>query len=105
MSNNDSAPKIGTQAHPIKPTTTVVPTGRLDAIDVLDDTPSPERIRRLLSRREAAERLSVCERTISRFVKKGLLPEFKINSRVSRFDAADVAKLINDARVQTEGGI
>jgi excisionase family DNA binding protein len=47
----------------------------------------------LLSKREAAKSLSVCERTIDRMTKAGTLTAVRLGPRATRFRAAEIAAL------------
>ena len=48
----------------------------------------------LLSRKEVAHQARVCPHTIARWERAGLLVGIRINQRVVRYRAADVAKLL-----------
>lgn len=63
------------------------------------DMTDPEPLRRLYSRREVAEILRCHPGSVARWQRKGVLRGLKINSRVTRYRAEDVAKLIADAGV------
>ena len=55
--------------------------------------------RRLMTRREVAERLGVHTETIKRYQRRGRLPAVVLNSRVTRYEQAAVERLINEGRV------
>ena len=56
--------------------------------------------RRLLKRREVAERLGVHTETVKRYQRRGILPAIVLNSRVTRYELSAVERLINEGRVQ-----
>ena len=53
-------------------------------------------LRSLLTRKQVAEYLGVHTETIKRYQRRGTLPAIVINSRVTRYDPADVEKLIHE---------
>jgi predicted site-specific integrase-resolvase len=52
---------------------------------------------KLVTRKEAADRLRVSTKTIYRFQRQGLLAAIVLSSRCIRYDAGDVEKLIYQA--------
>ena len=56
----------------------------------------------LLTKNEAAARLTVSRRTLERWIKDGRLPTIKPSPGVVRVDLADVDRLIEDSRTSTE---
>ena len=54
---------------------------------------------RLLSRREVAALIGVHTETIKRYQRKGLLPAIILNSRLIRYERADVEKLLQSGKV------
>ena len=53
----------------------------------------------LLTRKQVAQHLGVHTETIKRYQQRGTLPAIVINSRVTRYDPADVEKLIQEGRL------
>jgi len=53
----------------------------------------------LLSRRQVAAMMGLHTETIKRYQRRGILPAIVLNSRVTRYDPADVERLINEGRV------
>ena len=60
-------------------------------------------VRKFSKARTIARRLDVCSRTIFRWADQGKITRHKINDRVVLFDEAEVAALIDDARVSPPG--
>jgi excisionase family DNA binding protein len=54
----------------------------------------------LLSRRQVADMLGVCETTVYRMTRKGLLPALVIGKRLIRYTPEVVNALLADARIQ-----
>ena len=55
----------------------------------------------LLSRKDVASFLNVSTETVKRYQRRGILPAIVLNSRVTRYDPADVEKLVADGRVES----
>ena len=62
---------------------------------------SPE-ASRLMSRREVAALLGVHTETIKRYQRKGLLPAIVLNSRLIRYERADVEKFLQSSKILTK---
>ena len=58
-------------------------------------------IPRLLSRRQVAAIMGLHPGSVKRYEKAGILPAYKINSRLTRYDERDVLRFIEDGRVKT----
>ena len=56
-------------------------------------------IRRFSKAKSLAVRLDICPRTIFRWADQGMITRHKINARVVLFDEAEVAALIESARI------
>ncbi len=56
---------------------------------------------RLLSRRQVAKFMGLHPGSIKRYEKAGILPAYKINSRLTRYDERDVLRFIEEGRVET----
>lgn len=56
--------------------------------------------RRFSKAKPLAARLGICTRTLFRWADAGLVARHKINSRVVLFDEAEVAALIDSARIE-----
>jgi hypothetical protein len=65
-------------------------------------TPASPAIQPLLSRRDVARMFGCHPETIKRYEKRGMLQAIKINSRLTRYEAGSVYKLIADARIKAE---
>ena len=63
----------------------------------------PTPVDRLIRAEDAAEILGVSQTTIGRFVSRGLLKPYYVNSEQRRFKLSEVNSLIKDAPQVTEG--
>ena len=55
-----------------------------------------------MSRREVAALLGVHTETIKRYQRKGLLPAIVLNSRLIRYERADVEKFLQSSKILTK---
>jgi excisionase family DNA binding protein len=56
--------------------------------------------RPMLTRKQVAARCGVHVETIKRWGRAGLLPVHRINSRLTRYESADVEKFLAESRTQ-----
>ncbi len=54
---------------------------------------------RLMSRREVASMLGVHTETIKRYQRRGILPAIILNSRLVRYERADVEKFLQSSKI------
>ncbi len=58
--------------------------------------PDGQQVRRLVNRRELAELLGVCERTITNMRADGILPHYRVRGGV-RYDPAEILAVMRQA--------
>lgn len=87
---------------PNKQTNRRLSSGEVQAV-IDGNDPSEDRIKRLLSRAEVADQLGVCQHTIQRLTRRGLLPAIVFNRRLIRYQPEAVEAFIQSA-VTGNGG-
>ena len=70
----------------------VPPTSQAEILEIIKH---PRRKRRLISRRETLAILGVSAPTLLKYIRRGLIHEYRMSSRKIRFDADEIEALLN----------
>ena len=63
--------------------------------EILDIVKNPRKKRKLISRRETMKLLGVSAPTLLKYIRRGLIHEYRMSSRKIRFDANEIEALLN----------